>query len=87
MIARTITATPKVELEDEREVDGRVIHRGELVAIDGIRYGRVRVDGRPVRGFRVLGFRGDEVHVFGAETKLKVEAVRVFSVDRIRRAR
>lgn len=89
MIARALGANPAtgngIALETERKLGRRVIRRGDVVAITGKGHARVRVEGHPVPGFRVLGFRGDDVHVFGAETRTKTEGLRVFPVDRIGR--
>lgn len=74
-----------VELEQERRVGARIIRAGDIVAIRGEGYARVPVDGRLVPGFRVLGFRGDSVDVFGARTARRAPAVRTFAIDRIGR--
>lgn len=71
------------ELEQERRVGRRVIRAGDVVAIRGEGYARVPVDGRLVPGFRVLGFRGDTVDVFGARTSTRAPAVRTFPVSAI----
>ena len=81
----------RIELEEERELAGRVMRRGDVVAILGHRLARVRgvviIGGEQkvvqLRGYRVLGFRGDEVHVYGATSPKRAESVRTFTVDRI----
>lgn len=71
-------------LEPEREVEpGRVVRAGDLVGIVGLPRACVRVEGQFRRGFRVLGFRGDEVHVVGARTANRVEMLRAFPLDRL----
>lgn len=72
-----------VDLEAERRMGRRVIRAGDVVAIRGEGYARVPVNGRLVPGFRVLGFRGDDVQVFGAKTSTKAPAVRTFPVSAI----
>ena len=74
-------------LETERKIGGRIIRKGDVVKITGYPYARVRtfINGRivQVKGFRVLGFRGGEVHVWGARTSTKAELLRVFTVGQI----
>lgn len=71
------------ELEHERRIGRRIIRAGDVVAIRGEGYGRVMVAGHLVPGFRVLGFRGDDVDVFGARTATKAPSVRTFPVTAI----
>lgn len=85
MIARAVNAAPTHELEEERQIGRRIIRRGDIVTIAGLGHGCVRVEGRPVPGFRVLGFSGEEVTVYGARTKTRAEAIRTFPVERIGR--
>lgn len=73
------------DLESERRIGRRVIRAGDVVMIAGYGRARVPVDGRPVPGFRVLGFRGGDVHVFGARTATKAPGVRTFPVAAIGR--
>lgn len=72
-----------VELEAERKLGRRTIRAGDVVAIRGLGHARVLVAGRLVPGFRVLGFHGDDVQVFGAKTSTKAPAVRTFPVSSI----
>lgn len=71
-------------LESEREVDGVVIRAGDVVKIVGLGRARVRLGDREVRGFRVQGFRGDEVECYGAKLAGRPEHLRTFRVDMIR---
>jgi hypothetical protein len=83
-----MTVVERDELAVERQLGRRVIRTGDVVKIDGLGRACVRVatpDGtwRFARGFRVLGFRGDEVVVYGAKSAGRAEHVRTFTVDRI----
>lgn len=70
-----------------RSVGSRTIRAGELVRISGLVRGCVPTSGPkgPVlaSGFRVLGFRGREVIVFGRKGPRRVDHVRTFDIERI----
>jgi hypothetical protein len=86
VIARSLGRSDHVPaLESERRIGRRTIRAGDIVTISGHGHARVRHDGHQVAGFRVLGFRGEEVQVYGAITKLRAEGVRTFPIDRIGR--
>lgn len=65
----------------------RVIRAGDVVKIKGLGRGCVPVVGpagpglQP--GFRVIGFRGPDVVVFGRKNPRRVDHLRTFTVDRI----
>lgn len=71
------------ELEVERRVGHRIIRAGDVVKITGLGRGCVRVDGELRSGFKVLGFRGGDVLVYGAKTPKRVPHLRTFPVERI----
>jgi hypothetical protein len=75
--------TPQVDLEASRQLGRRIIRAGDVVKISRIGRGCVRVGGEIRSGFRVIGFRGNEVVVVGARSPGRVEHVRTFTVDRI----
>lgn len=74
--------------ETERRIGGRIIRAGDVVTISGLGRARVMVVGddgelREHPGFKVVGFRGDEVFVVGAQKLGRVQHARTFKVDRI----
>jgi hypothetical protein len=70
-------------MERERRIGRRIIRARDIIDIAGFGRARVQVGRELVRGFRVLGFRGDEVYVFGAKTERRTPALRTFTIDRI----
>lgn len=71
-------------LDVEREVDGVLVRAGDVVKIEGIPRARTPIESRLVPGFRVLGFRGDDVECFGAKSPKLAPALRTFTLDRVR---
>lgn len=76
-----------IDLELERRIGSRIIRAGDVVRVAPLPRSRVAavIDGRleELKGVRVLGFRGDEVHVLGAKCRGRVELIRVFKIDDI----
>lgn len=76
--------TARAPLELERQVGRDVIRAGDVVKIVGLGRARTYVEDREVAGFRVLGFRGDEVECYGAKRRGLAPALRTFTVAMIR---